>query len=565
MNNWILITNKKNRFNKLCYNTDNIYNQLHSNNTELFYLQNDNELVRNDQAFICSDDNIIVVDGIILNLQELKTKYKADSVVELVNLMREKNVDFFTEFRGPFAGAYYSDKQKTLIAFGNQTGDMPLFYLDNVDVFAVSNDLNMVVSFMKQNALAYHLNEDAEREVLTYGFMLEDNTPILEIKMLLPGYKVIVYEEHCIIEQYHKFEFKDHDNITLDQSIETLDCFFRKAIKRCFDKDLEYQYNNHLVDISAGLDSRMVNWVAKDMGYKNIVNISYSQCPSQEHTIASKISEYLGNSLYYKQLNDADFIYDLDEIIKMNYGMAIYSGITGGKRLLEMCNHNLFGLEHTGQLGDVVVGNYSGKDKHSEIDLNAGKWSNFIEYSVSESLKHKYCNEEEFLFYTRGFRGILSTHLIRRHYYYAVSPFLDIDLMEACFCIPMVYRSNHKLYWSWVEKKYPDAGNLPSTRKQINYFQKLYRRTKNRIQRECSRILHRTYAPYENMNPFDYWYSNNHSIQKYITDYYFNNKYLLKEYDGLLCDVEKLFLNGSCEEKLQALTVLGTLKQYFCI
>ena len=137
----------------------------------------------------------------------------------------------------------------------------------------------------------------------------------------------------------------------MNEAIELIDQGFRKAVKRCFDKDTEYGYKYHLVDLSGGLDSRMTTWVAHDMGYRNIVNICYSQSTSLDCQYAKDVAHFLGNQFYVKYLDEASFVREVEEVTKKNFGMGYYAGITGGNQFLKFLNFRVLGLEHTGQLG----------------------------------------------------------------------------------------------------------------------------------------------------------------------------------------------------------------------
>lgn len=60
------------------------------------------------------------------------------------------------------------------------------------------------------------------------------------------------------ITQYYSLD-NSHvkQDMTAEDAVELIDRYFRQAVKREFDKDKEYGYE-HLVDLSGGLDSRMV-------------------------------------------------------------------------------------------------------------------------------------------------------------------------------------------------------------------------------------------------------------------------------------------------------------------
>ena len=297
-------------------------------------------------------------------------------------------------------------------------------------ILIASNDLNLIIDEFRALNIRYHLNEEAALYVMTFGYMIDDCTLINEVNRLGPGKYLKYSDGNLVIQTYYYPEMKE-SSVSEDDAIELIDQAFRKAVQRCFDKDLEYGYTRHLADMSGGLDSRMVSWVAKEMGYSNVVNISYSQSDSDEYKDASLVSSHLGNMFMHEQMDDAGFLFDTDKIVDMQYGSAVYYGITGGERLLRSLSFDEFGLEHTGQLGDVILGTYTQAD--IPIDTPYKRYSNILEVQIPEAIKTQHGNMEKFLMYSRGFLGVLSTHMIRRNYTYAVSPFLDVDFLNVCF------------------------------------------------------------------------------------------------------------------------------------
>lgn len=62
-----------------------------------------------------------------------------------------------------------------------------------------------------------------------------------------------------------------------------------------------------MVDLSGGLDSRMVSWVANDMGYKEQLNISYCKEGYYDEKISKEIAKYLNHEYIFKYLDDKNF------------------------------------------------------------------------------------------------------------------------------------------------------------------------------------------------------------------------------------------------------------------
>lgn len=573
MNSWICIKNKTNsfysqksfsHFEKLEYADISIYRKTDGR----FF---------NDKVFFQDDNYMIVIDGVLLNLSELKIEYKCDNTYELLTKMYEEYKEkFISKLRGPFSGVFYDKNKDKLICFVNQTGDMAAYIFENNKYFISSSDFRYIIQFLYENNISYHFNDKAAIYMLTFGFMIDDSTFAKGVKRILPGQYVTVERNVSKIVNYYMLDNTKTIKCTLDEAVELIDEGFKKAVKRCFDKDLEYGYTCHLADMSAGLDSRMTSFVAKFLGYENITNMSYSQSVSDEFIMAKNASLSLGNEFLYQPLDDAMFIYDIEDIIKMNSGAAYYIGITGGRRLLSKINFNKYGLEHTGQLGDVIVSTFCKTDKELSMptDINTKRNSTTLNIEFKDkNIETRYKNTELFNMYTRGFLGALSTHLIRKNYTYAVSPFIDIDFMEICFSLPLRYRINHRLYFKWIQEKYPEAFKLPSSRKQktlkaqlLNFPKRVYRKIMREGRGICLKLGIAQYSQNPNhMNPFNYWYETNYQIRNFINEYY--NKNLPKLQDiaqtHTIDNIKKLFKYGDAFDKLLVITVLGVYKCYF--
>ena len=518
---------------------------------------------KNDKIYHNDDECSILLDGILLNKQELFEEY---GIKELPTLLKRLyTLDKLPkDLRGAFCGAYISKKEQSLLAFGNQTGDSSIFYFTDQNNIHISNDFNKLASIISKKKL----NEKSAHFLLTYGFIVDDDTIIEGIKRLQAGKALIVRNGEIKISTYKKFNFKDKIEISLEEAIEQLDVKFRHAVKRCFDKDIEYGYTNHLIDISAGLDSRMTNVVAKELGYKNILNITYSQSNSDEDKYVKLLSNYLKNQIYYRKLDNASFLLEIEELIKMVNGLSFYCGITAGKQFLETLNFDLFGLEHTGQLGDVVISSFVVHDS-TNINTNVKRNSNRIDmrYPVVTDAE----TQEEFMMRTRGFQGALSTHYLRSNYTYAVSPFLDVDLIDFCISLPEEIRSNHRLYWLWVEKKYPEVAKIKSNRlntaSSTAKIKSYLTRIINRLEREKYKIgyklgIYKYQTCPNNMNPFTYWYETNEEILKFISDYYNNHINLVQNFEVLQKEIETLYNSPIALDKLIAISLLSTISVY---
>lgn len=525
-----------------------------------------------DKVLFIDNSQVFLIDGVILNKRELLHEQNLETLEEWL-LQRKGCSDanaICTYLRGPFTGCCYDNTNDKLYAFGNQTGDAAVFYYKDGDSFIVSSDFNMVFNICRENGIKLTFDEVAANHIMSLGYIVEGHTIAKEIRRVKPG--EMVYYDNDIVREivYHRFDNTNILDVSLEEAVDLIDIGFRKSIERCYEKDLEYGYEYHLTDLSGGLDSRMNSWVAQDLGYNQITNICYAKANSVDEKCSALVAKVLAHEFMFKQLDDLKFMYDVDEMIKKNYGLSTYNGITGGDRLLKSLNFNLFGLEHTGQLGDVIVGSFCYSADTNKIKDICD--SDIIKPNVYEV--DLYQNLEIYAMYYRGFQGALTSHFIRRNYTEAVSPFIDVDFMEICFSIPLKYRCGHKLYWKWIQSKYPKAAEIPSTRirpqRDIYNWRHISRKLIGNNKRAILKLLSavgliRFFYPSDSMNPFDYWYHTKPDLREYIRAYFEDNIDLLNEFPETKKALELLFKGERVIDKSAAITVLGSYKVYFLL
>ncbi len=518
-----------------------------------------------DHIFEIAADHGIVLDGVVLNKAELLAAQGETSWPVLVSRMAEPVCRFLC---GPFTGCLWEGD--CLYTFANQTGDTAVFYYQNATCFIASSSFSMVHHFCRENGFPLTYDEVAANHLLSFGWVVEGHTLAKEIHRVRPGEVVYLKNGQIREEIYHRLNNTHTLDISIEEAVELLDTGFRKAVKRCFDKDLEYGYNHHLADMSGGLDSRMTSWVARDLGYENITNICYAKSNSIEVPCSRAAALALGNEFLFKSLDDLTFFYDVDEILQKNYGLTNYISLTGGNRFLSDLSFEKFGLEHTGQLGDVIIGSYVKKGQSLERNPKEISTSDPIHVQLKHAADFE--NQELLMLYYRGFYGILSSHFIRGNYTYVVSPFLDTDFLELCMSLPLTYRCDHVLYLAWLRAKFPAALAVPSTRRTTEHekltWRDMGRRLVGKHKHAAIRLL-KTIKLYgvindpNTMNPLEYWYSTTPNLQAFLTTYYEENLFRLDVHPAIKPQVEELFHGERVTDKLLAITVLGGLKNYF--
>lgn len=513
-----------------------------------------------DQVFLERDGKICFLNGYIYNKM-------ADWPETLLKALCEDAEGTLKRLRGGFCGYLYDQKTKELLVYTDQAAVKPVYYYVNGERWMVSDRVDDMVEVLKHNRLDCDFQPLAAQYMLTYGYMIDDTTFVRQIHRLLPGKYLRVRGGQASTARYHFIQNVPRD-MSEEEAVERIDAAFREAVRREFEKDREYGYR-HLVDLSGGLDSRMVSWVAHDLGYTDQLNITYCRDGYRDEKIARQIALHLGHEYLFKPLDDGKWMYDIDEMTSQNNGAALYMGITGGRRLLETINMEPFGIEHTGMIGDAILGTL-----YRDKKLSCGKpafgqnaYSAKLCYQFDETILKEYPCQEMFGIYTRGMLGASSSYLIRQQYIETASPFMDVDFLDVAFSLPFDYRNHHHIYLRWLREKYPQAAEFGwekwgGVKPKKSHIPLRRIRTAQRIlwQGFCTAVH---MANRENMNPMDYWYDRDAGIQKYFVDYVEDTIDHPALGEALRKDIRLLFAEGSVEEKSLAITVLAMVKKYF--
>ncbi len=548
---------------------------------ELFSSESNNTAIRQtlnkfmmDKAFEETESLAVIVEGYLLNKKALFETYKASSVTQLVEKMLGSCGEcFFRDFRGCFSGAVYQKTEQKWIVFTNHIGDNPVFYSYVDGIFAAGSQVQYVLDFCYEQGISLSFNEDCAYQMLTYGFMAGNDTYANEIKRLHGGDYLIVSSEGIEVKTYHRFEAHPErlSGKTETDIIDLIDNAFRQAVKMEWEKDDEYDYK-HLADLSGGLDSRMNLWVAHEMKDRHLTVLTYSKEGELDESISKAIAAYWNDELLFKPLDDISFMRDIDENTALLGGLSLYSGITGGKRLLECLNLSGYGVEHTGMVGDAALGSFYHNDEELFGKTPTGRYSEKLSDRLPERLRklsENYNNYEIYLMYVRGFHGACNSHLIRRNFTEVGSPFLNVEFLQLCYDIPVELRMGHHIYKRWVSSKYPRAAQFK--------WEKLGGKiTESPVRSKIRRLAKRGpkkvlklfgYHPKDNhgMNPIDYWIANNTAVRECLDEYERKAIVSCKQFlsEPLITDIEWLYHTGNAWEKSMSLTVLASAKLYF--
>ncbi len=541
-----------------------------------------------DRVFYEDENYLIVIEGVVLNNHTLISKYSAKDWTECVQIMYARNGEsFFNEFRGSFSGAFYDKKEDNWLIYTNHIGDKQVFYVETPKGLLFSSEISFIVDTFKDNGFHLGIDRTGCYLALTHGFCIESKTLIEDVKKLTPGHYLKIHDGVFHLFQYHRFSNYPQIGMTPQEAIDGIDSLFRKAISLQFEKDREYGLK-HIACLSGGLDSRMTVWVAHQMGYQDQLNITFSQSGHLDFIVAQKIATDLHHDWLFKPLDGGDCIKLIDDVTRITYGSANFFGLANGKGMEDLINYDSFGIIHTGQIGDSIIGSFFKKNEYNkEYKLGQGAYSlELIERLMDYEFEEEYENEEIFCLYTRAFDCADQGLLTFQENSESCSPFVDVDFLEFCYSIPLDLRFRHKIYFDWILQKYPEAAEYiwEKTGRRIQSFENtsphymsllghrvpaigdpaflswlkgsILRRLgiRKKGQKTKTIVLRSRNA----MTPVDYWYNTNASLREFMTSYWNNHIDCISDLN-LRSDMNHLFWDCVVYDKLQSLSVLAAI------
>ena len=533
-------------------------------------IQNSHEKFFHD-AVHYEDNNYLIQTGGVFTTHRREV---LDSLAKfLIREYESKGETFVNELRGSFLIYIYDKLKEKHLIYTNHAGDKRIFYFQRQGTSIVSNSVKKITSILKESKIKYSLDRDAAYFMLAYGYLYGNRTIISEIRLLKPGQYIRITKKQTEIQSYHKLDNTPNLRLSFQDSIEQADELFRQAISREFEVDREYGFTP-LSSLSGGLDSRMTTWVGHDMGYTDMTNFTFAQSSSPDRTIPEQIVRKLNNQWIFHELDNGRFMTDLEEVMKISGGEVSYLNLSHGKYAVDLLDFSDFGVLHTGQLGDVIMGSFCTTNEYGKPRYVPAISNHLIKKLPVEDLD-QYDNLELMLFQNRAFNSALSGNLSIQPYTEVTSPFMDVDFFDFMMSVPLEYRIHHRIYKEWIIQKYPGAAAFKwdklgrkITTKTVVIRGKTVSITNlpnfviKGIKFHMNRMGSRHRGENVGMNPFQYWYNTNETVHQYIEQYFRENIDLLRDKEIRL-DCEQIFSTGNIYEKATVISLLAVIKLYW--
>lgn len=519
-----------------------------------------------DDSFIeLTDTSFFLFEGVVVNDNEMVNKYAVSDLNTLLkNALQDDPMTITKELNGPFCGLYIDIEHKLIKAFTDQISSGRVFYYNKDDIFIVSTSIKQIIRLLKANNLKISIDELGAMMLLTFGFMLADYTTISEIRHLRAGQCISLQDGLVSIRSYHRYNNVPKYN-DLNKSVHILQELFSKSVKMSFDKDLA-NGRKHIAFLSGGLDSRRVVMTAHKLGYRDVSCLNYSDPGCDDELIARKVAKLLDYRLLFYSLENGSYLMNLENCLKYNEGQILLHGAAHLNAAISSIDLSPFGLIHSGQIGDSILGTFVKTNEHVKVNLASGGFSTKLFDTLYPHIKHmenEYENNEMYVHYNRDFNAEIHGDLACAQYSYSISPFTEPEFLQFCLNNSPALRSHNLLYHAWIKRSNPLGASIKWERTGLNLYAPKSLLLTQRILRIAERRLRKLIFHKENltgMNPFDKWWLQNPALREKYSKMSPSQEEIRGQVSSELWNcIETMFHSNLTTEKLQAYSLLAGL------
>lgn len=495
-------------------------------------------------------DISIAFSGIIYNNTELMKELEnsnldpSDQMGILIELYREKGIDFARNINGPFSCAIWDGKNKRFIIAVDRHSHRHVFYSITKDRLLFASRIKGI---LQDSAVERKLDEKTFGHIVNIGYPFGDGTLIEGIKWLPYGCLLIFENGATRIYRYYDYVYQEEARGVRRDKAVVLSDTITKVIERIINKN---GYNTGAF-LSGGMDSRTIAGVASKM-IKGIDVYNHLTGHPGDIEISKWIADRLGARYHYLKLEEDYIAKHALEQVWVSEGMVdttcshFYSI---GPQIKEV-DTILDGLE-----GRVIFGYYLNPRKFENTSINryfdifySHRWLKYFNGEIGEEIfgsklkEYKESSREEIRDY---FLNIPQEHYLNRwHYFYKttylpkylkfslsgmnlftniVTPYYDNEIIDFMLNTTPEERAYKRLYRMAMKHLIPDIANIPSnwyglkpSSGEVELFTKrILAKLDVVLNRKRAKSLSRTL--YSNGRIFDYAMSISKNCRDFIT------------------------------------------------
>ncbi|PZU81086.1 MAG: hypothetical protein DI529_15975 [Chryseobacterium sp.] len=525
-----------------------------------------------DSFILENEDLEIAIEGIILNKKQLlQNSGYSDFPSFFSNLFKEKNLDSFKELEGEFRGYIWDKKENEIFVFTNPTASQRVFYFkDKKNVF-FDTSLVRLAETLKEEKLLPEPDILALYELISFGNVLMNHTPIKGVKKINDGHTVVLDIFNLDINSIAYFDVAMFSEYQKDkkEALDQLNDLFNKGIELEYKKDLEYN-SPHFSLLSGGLDSRMSVLSAIKLGYKPDEVFCFSQSSYFDESISRKIASDYGLKYSFVSLDDGTFLKEIDKLTEISEGCSIYTGGIHVYHAFQKLQSDNFKIIHGGLSGDTILGGFVSEPKRKKPDYSLILVNDmFLDKIKNETdlILNNHESEEVFLLQNRTYnRIILGSQVMKENGNYQISPFMTKDFTQFALSIPESWKYKHDFYFMWLNK-YCEEASYYLWEKTLTRPTSLW---KKKWGENINKRLYKAYVSVilkkpelTSMYPYQVYYNNSKEIQDYYQNYFEQNIWRLDGIPEFKNDIVKLYNQPDFFRKSQAVNILAIFKLFF--
>jgi len=279
---------------------------------------------RGNQPMFSEDGQyIIIFNGEIYNhldlrkavLSDVKFNSTCDTETVLKGLIKEGE-KFIDRLNGIFAFSFYNLKTNDFIIVRDHFGVKPLYYYKSEKEISFSSELKAINGFVKNKSI----NTKALRNYVNFLWCPGEDTPINEIKKLLPGHYLsgnVNDIKHIKSKRFYSIPFTgNYLQKNEEEIVDLLEVKLVKAVERQMLSDVPIGFF-----LSGGLDSSLLVAIAKKLYPKKPIecftiktNLDNKEGFSDDLHYAEKVAKYLNVNLNIVEA-DVDILSSFDKLI----------------------------------------------------------------------------------------------------------------------------------------------------------------------------------------------------------------------------------------------------------
>lgn len=534
---------------------------------------NSNLFFENDyDSFVFKNDDIeIVIEGVILNKKRLlQNSNYSDFSLYFLNLYQSKNINSIQNLEGEFRGFVWDKLKNKVFVFTNPTSTQRVFYTKQKGQIFIDSHLARICQNLKNNNIAVNPNIDNLYKLLTFGNMLENETPIENVFKILDGNYLVINIDYQLITENKYFDLSniDYYKNSKSEALINLDQIFAENIALEYQKDNELN-SKHFALLSGGLDSRMAMLYAEKSGEKLHEAFCFSQSGYLDETISREIAKDYKIPYTFQSLDGGSYLKYIDQITELSEGCGLFTGGIHIQYAFENLKNTDFKIVHSGSIGDGILGGFNTvphRQKPGEFKIVVNQKFLPKVKSDFENVLNQYESEE--LFYLRNVaynRTVLGAQVIQQ-FGCQTSPFMSKSILEFAISLPEKWKINQKFYLEWLNQYMPNASNYiwEKTGMKPNAQWKSTFGTK--VKKRFSKLWNTKITNQKekmSMYPYEFYYYNSMEIQDYYQFYFAENIWRLENYPELKQDVEFLFAQKDFYQKSQGINILAIFKLFF--